>query len=156
MKVERRALLPHFYVSVLGVLVVSASMCASASALPAKPSSVSQNGQAVSVHRSPLFPNPFNFASDVVLVRFVMRNDPVLSTMVAGCTDLSVKRHELNGTKYFNLSGSCYEKNTPPEDLDCGFYDIKAVGTIDNPIQATVRKITLTLVCGSEGHPRQH
>lgn len=96
-------------------------------------------------------PLSVDLQSDIGLLHFVMRNDVILSRVTSHCTDVKVSRFTSNGLRYFDLKGFCWIKNNPQEDLDCGNYKVDARGTIDDPIQATVRKITLTLSCSKEG-----
>lgn len=91
-----------------------------------------------------------NFKTDGALVHFLMKSDPVLSRVTGGCKNISVTRYKSSdGLAKFNIKGFCETKNIPEEDLDCPGYNIDVTGTIDNSIQATARKISLTLVCGS-------
>ncbi len=94
-------------------------------------------------------PAGFDFGSDAVLVNFLLKGDVVLSRVVASCERLNVVRHESQGRKAFEIKGFCLIKNNPQEDLDCAGYDIDASGEIDNKIQATIRKLTLSLVCSA-------
>lgn len=91
-----------------------------------------------------------NFKTDDALVHFLMKSDPVLSRVAGGCENISVTRYKSSdGLANFNIKGFCKTRNIPEEDLDCPGYNIDVTGTIDNSIQATARKISLTLVCGS-------
>jgi len=89
----------------------------------------------------------FDFNSDAVLVKFLMRDDVVMSRVLASCNRLTVTRHKASGHTTFILMGFCLIKDNPRADLDCPGYDVVARGEIDDNVQATLRKVSLALVC---------
>lgn len=80
------------------------------------------------------------------LLAFVLRDDPTLARVVDTCRNISVAR---SGRKLaqFEIKAECSIKDHREEDMDCPAYRIDASGTIDTPTQATVRKITMSLLC---------
>lgn len=80
------------------------------------------------------------------LVAFVLREDPALARVVDTCRNLSVVRsgHKL---AQFEIKAECTIKDNREEDMDCPAYRIDASGTIDTPSHATVRKLTMSLLC---------
>jgi hypothetical protein len=94
----------------------------------------------------------FDLYKDQDLLAFLEKNDVVLSRVVSQCQHVTVNRYQSHGLAHFEVTGFCLVKQNPPEDLDCAGYDVDASGTVDDALQATIRKITMTLVCSREGH----
>lgn len=90
--------------------------------------------------------NP-DLGSDSGLLAFLQRSDVVMSRTLESCRDVSIARSSQKGMKVFRLKATCTIKGNPEEDLDCPEYKIDASGTVDNAIQATVRRLSMTLVC---------
>ncbi len=88
--------------------------------------------------------NKPDMTSDAGLVTFLQRSDLVMSRTLDRCRDVSVDR---SGEKAFHLEATCAIKGNPEGDLDCPDYRIDATGTIDTVKRATIRRLTMTLVC---------
>jgi hypothetical protein len=88
-----------------------------------------------------------NLTTDGGLLAFLQENDTVMSRVLDVCTNVSIARSKQRGLNVFRLKATCTVKANPEEDLDCPEYRIDASGTIDNAIQATVRSLTMSLVC---------
>lgn len=133
----------------VGAFLASLSSSAFGGSEPAQASSTGRTDASRLSYNPKLFPKSsnYNFGNDAVLVRFVMVTNPILSRVAAGCLDLVVKRDTFHS--HFNISGFCYAKSSMQKSLNCGGYDIYAAGTIDDPVQATIRRVTLTPICGS-------
>ncbi|WP_430391791.1 hypothetical protein [Dyella sp. 20L07] len=90
-----------------------------------------------------------DLATDAGLLAFVQQSDTVMSRVLDVCSDVSIARSKEKGLKVFRLKAMCTVKANPEENLDCPAYRVDASGTIDNAIQATVRRLTMSLVCSA-------
>lgn len=88
-----------------------------------------------------------DFENNTVLANFLLRNDIVMSRVLGNCKNIHVRRYKSHGYSYFEIKEFCLIKREPPADLDCPGYDVYATGTIDDAVQATIRKLTLSLRC---------
>jgi hypothetical protein len=88
-----------------------------------------------------------DLGSDLGLLAFLQRSDVAMSRTLDSCRDVSIARSSQKDLKAFRLKATCTIKGNPEEDLDCPEYRVDASGTIDNAIQATVRQLSMTLVC---------
>ncbi|MFC4763615.1 hypothetical protein [Dyella koreensis] len=101
-----------------------------------------------------LWPFSASFASEDLrtddgLLAFVLHNDMVLARALETCRNVSVVRSSDKGHVDFNLRAECAIKDNREENADCPAYNVDASGTLDTPTQATVRKMTLNLLCSA-------
>lgn len=101
-----------------------------------------------------LWPFSASFASEDLrtddgLLAFVLHNDMVLARTLESCRNVSVIRSGDKGHVDFNLRAECSIKDNREENADCPAYKVDASGTVDTPTQATVRKMTLNLLCSA-------
>ncbi|SFS16875.1 hypothetical protein SAMN05216570_3404 [Dyella sp. OK004] len=90
-----------------------------------------------------------DLGTDHGLLAFVLHNDTVLVRVLGTCRDVSIVRSGGKGRVDFNVTAECTIKDNREENMDCPAYKVDASGTVDSPTQATVRKMTLNLLCSA-------
>jgi len=86
---------------------------------------------------------------DKALIQFVMPKNWEFGRVLDPCNNLKVHRFLANGMRLFRINGVCGIKNALAPDEDCYGYSLEASGTIDTATNATIRKITLKLLCSA-------
>jgi len=87
--------------------------------------------------------------TDPGLLAFVLRSDLVLLRVAGECRNVSITRSGQPGHVDFGIKAECAIKDNREENADCPAYKVDAFGTLDSPTQATMRKITLSLLCSA-------
>lgn len=90
-----------------------------------------------------------DLGTDHGLLAFVLHNDTVLARVLETCRGVSVVRPGGQGHVDFNVRAECAIKDNREGNVDCPAYKVDASGTVDSPTQATVRKMTLNLLCSA-------
>lgn len=88
-----------------------------------------------------------DLSTDKGLLAFVQSHDTAWTRVLGTCRDASVVRLSRQGRMDFTIRAECAIKDNREENMDCPAYRIDASGTVDSPSQATVRKMTLELLC---------
>jgi len=87
--------------------------------------------------------------NDKALLHFVMPNNWEFGRVLGPCVHLKLSRSVNNGRHRFSIRGWCRIRNALAPDEDCYGYSLVADGTVDTPENATVRKMTLRLLCSA-------
>ena len=85
--------------------------------------------------------------NDAALMRSATPSNWELWRVLGPCKGLKLHRSAEKGMALFRIDGVCRVKNPPAPDEDCLSYSLDASGTIDTPTNATIRKVTLRLLC---------
>ena len=84
---------------------------------------------------------------DAALVRSVMPSNWEVWRVLSHCKGLRLHRFTAKGLASFRIDGVCRIRNPLAPDEDCLRYALNASGTVDTPTNATIRKVTLRLLC---------
>ena len=85
--------------------------------------------------------------NDKALIHFVMPKNWEFRRVLGPCIDLKLHRSTEKGQHLFRIRGQCGIRNALAPNGDCYGYSLVADGTIDTPVDAAIRKITLKLLC---------